>query len=430
MSTTAAPGPFGLFERMLALRYLRATRKGAGVSVISIIAFLGIMLSVATLIVVMSVMQGFRVTLLDQLLGVNGHVFVQPPGNSLPASADLLANLEAVDGVVAAVPVLKVEAYAVAGRDGQTPVYIQGVTRDDLFTIDEVTGPQALRQGSFEGFGAGPKGGNAIIMAVGVAAKLGVGAGDTVTLITGGGAETPFGVAPTTEKSYQVAAIFAVGNSEYDGILVYMPLQQAQLFARRRGEISEIELKVADPLDIEHHLPMIQEAAGPSVFILDWRQRFRSLFNALEVERGLQRLILLMIVGIATLNIISGLVMLVKDKTSDIAVLRTVGATSGAILRIFLMVGGLIGVTGAVFGVALGSFLATNLSAVEEFLSTVFGFRLFNPEIYYLDEIPSIFEFSEVRNVLLFALLMALLSAAYPAWRASRLDPVEALRYE
>ncbi|MEO1041863.1 MAG: lipoprotein-releasing ABC transporter permease subunit [Pseudomonadota bacterium] len=429
MSHRAAPTPFGLFERILALRYLRATRKGAGVSLISIIAFLGIMLSVATLIVVMSVMQGFRVTLLDQLLGVNGHIFVQPPRNTLPADGDLLRMIEDIDGVERAVPVLKIEAYAVS-TEGQTPVYIQGVERDDLLAIDQVAGPNARRDGNFDRFGLGERGGNGIALGIGVSAKLRVGAGDQLTLITGGGAETPFGNTPTTEKTYTVDAVFAVGNSEYDGILLYMPLEQAQLFGRKRGQITEIEIRVDDPLVIDPYLPLIEEAVGRQAYVLDWRDRFRSLNNALEVERGLQRIILLMIVGIATLNIISGLVMLVKDKTSDIAVLRTVGATEGSILRIFLMVGGLIGTTGALFGVALGSALAANLGAVERFLSSVLGFRLFNPAIYYLDEIPSIFEFSEVRNVLIFALMMALTSAAYPAWRASRLDPVEALRYE
>jgi lipoprotein-releasing system permease protein len=431
MSTRAtAPRPFGVFERMLALRYLRATRKGAGVSLISIIAFLGIMLSVATLIVVMSVMQGFRLTLLDQLLGVNGHIFVQPASGTMPADDDLIRRLEEIEGVKVAVPVLKLEAYGVSTGDGQAPVYIQGVSPADLLKIEEVSSPEALRQGSLEGFGQGEFGGDGIAIASGVAAELGVGAGDTITLVTGGGTETAFGRTLTTQKPYRVDAVFSVGNYEYDNILVYMPLAQAQLFGRKKGQITEVEVRIGNPQKVEEVTPDVRSVVGPGAIVYDWKRRFRSINDALEVERGLQRIILLMIVGIATLNIITGLVMLVKDKKSDIAVLRTVGATSGSILRIFLMVGGLIGVTGAILGVVLGSLFATNLDIVERFLSTLFGFRLFNPEIYYLNDIPSVFEFEEVRNVLFFALGMALLSSAYPAWRASRLDPVEALRYE
>jgi lipoprotein-releasing system permease protein len=348
----------------------------------------------------------------------------------MPADDELIRAFEEIEGVEVAIPVLKVEAYGVSGSDGQAPVYIQGVRPADLSKIEEVSGPGALRQGSFEGFGAGEFGGDSIAIASGVAAELGVGVGDTVTLVTGGGAETPFGRTLTTQKPYRIDAVFSVGNYEYDNILVYMPLAQAQLFGRKRGEITEVEVRVDKPQKVEDVLPAVRAAAGPGTIVYDWKRRFRSINDALEVERGLQRIILMMIVGIATLNIITGLVMLVKDKKSDIAVLRTVGATSGSILRIFLMVGGLIGVTGAILGVAVGSLIATNLGVVEQFLSTLFGFRLFNPEIYYLSEIPSVFEFEEVSNVLVFALGMALLSSAYPAWRASRLDPVEALRYE
>lgn len=429
--TQTRPKPFGLFERMLALRYLRATRKGAGVSLITLIAFFGIMLSVATLIVVMSVMQGFRVTLLDQLLGVNGHVFIQPAGGTLPDSDDYLANLEGVDGVEFAVPVLKVEAFSVSNGGGQAPVYIQGMAREDLLKIEEVSGLEALRQGTFDGYGESEEGtGVGIALASGVAAKLGVSAGEAVTLITARSRATPFGTLPTSQKAYRVDAIFQIGNYEYDNLLVYMPLSEAQLFSGKRGQITEVEMRVERPLEIDTYLPQIEAAAGQQVFVFDWRNRFRSFFNALEVERGLMRIILSMIIGIATLLIFSGLVMLVKDKTGDIAVLRTVGATSGGVMRIFLMVGALIGVTGAFMGVILGSAISIYLAPIEKFLCREFDTCLFPPEVYYLDKVPAIFEPGEVATVLVFTLAMSLIFSAYPAWRASRLDPVEALRYE
>ncbi|MEM1379146.1 MAG: lipoprotein-releasing ABC transporter permease subunit [Pseudomonadota bacterium] len=430
MTDQPTPRPFGLFERMLAFRYLRATRRGAGVSLISIIAFAGIMLSVATLIVVMSVMQGFRITLLDQLLGVNGHVFLQPAYGQTFDDDTIIDRLEALDGVKFAVPVLKVQSYAVNGSRGETGVYIQGVRPEDLAKIEEVSGPRSLRLGSLDGFGDGAYGGNGIAVASGVARAIGVNVGDTMTLVTGNGRETPFGRLPTTQKAYRVDAIFTIGNFEYDNIYVYMPLEQAQVFAGKRGEITEIEMRVANAQDIDAYRPAIIDTVGNDFVVLDWRDRFQSFFNALQVERGLLRIILSMIIAIATLNIISSLVMLVKDKNADIAVLKTMGASSGAVLRIFLMVGALIGVTGALVGVVLGTLIASNIAPIEGFLSAYLSIELFPPDVYYLEEIPSVFEAGEVLSVLIFSLSMALLSAAYPSWRASRLDPVEALRYE
>lgn len=421
--------PFGRFEWSVALRYLGATRKGAGVSLISLIAFVGIMLSVATLIVVMSVFQGFRVTLLSQLLSVGGHVFVMADYGPLENYDNLAAEIASEPYVERATPVLNVDAYFVTDN-GQTAARVVGIAPDDLRSIDEIAGPGHLLVGSLENFGEGRKGGNEIAIGRGVASLLGVTAGDVVTVVTAGGAETAMGRPPTTQKDYRVGAVFSVGNSFFDQYYVYMPLEQAQLFARKPGQVSEIELRIDEPLVIDPYLPRIQQVAGPYARLQDWRDRNSDIFNAVQTERGLMRILMLMIVLVATMLIISGLVMLVKDKRSDIAVMRTMGASEGMVMRMFMLVGAIIGVLGAAAGVGLGALIIGNLGAIERALSALFGFRLFNPNIYYLDQIPAVFEWREVGIVVLFTLAMSFIFSAYPAWRASRVDPVEALRYE
>ncbi|RFB01663.1 lipoprotein-releasing ABC transporter permease subunit [Parvularcula marina] len=431
-STTSKIGsarPFGRFEWSVARRYLGATRKGAGVSLISIIAFAGIMLSVATLIVVMSVFQGFRVMLLSQLLSVSGHVYVTEDGLPMTEYEGRVEALSAEPYVERVTPILNVDSYFVTDW-GQAPARIVGIERDDLFAIEEVSSPQSLLDGSLETFGQGRKGGDQIAMGYRIANQLGVRAGDPVTVITAGGQETAFGRPPTTQKNYQVAARFSVGNTYYDKLFVFMPLEQAQLFARKPGEITEIELRVTDPLEIDQYIERIRAAAGPGAIIDDWRQRNSDIFNAVQTERGIMRILMLMIVLVATMLIISGLVMLVKDKRSDIAVMRTMGASEGMVMRMFMLTGATIGVTGAAAGVGLGALIIANLEHIERVLSALFGFRLFNPNLYYLDSIPAVFEWREVGIVVVFTLAMSFIFSAYPAWRASRVDPVEALRYE
>ncbi|MEM6649567.1 MAG: ABC transporter permease, partial [Pseudomonadota bacterium] len=385
--TSSQSKPFGPFERMVARRYLGATRKGAGVSLITIIAFSLITLSVALMIVVMSVFQGFRINILDQLLSVSGHVFVTSTDEPLTDYEAQAAELRALPGVVRATPVLRVETYAV-GQSGEGLALVQGLSPEDVRSLEKVAGEGHIRQGNFLTFGEGKNGGNEIALGSSLAANLGVWVGDSVTLVTAGGVETPFGQSATTQKAYKVGAIFQIGNSAFDQYYAYMPLEQAQLFARKKGEVSEIEIRVEDALNIDPYLGAIRVSVGPTVSVQDWRFRNSDIFNALQVERGLQRIILLMIVAVAVVNIISGLVMLVKDKRSDIAVLRTMGASQGSVMRIFMLVGASIGVTGALCGVALGALIATNLGAIESFLSSLFWFRFFNPNIYYLSEIP------------------------------------------
>jgi lipoprotein-releasing system permease protein len=434
--TTAAPraggsGPFSYFEWMVARRYLGATRSGKGVSLISIIAFVGIMLAVATLIIVMSVMQGFRTKLLDQLLGVNGHAFVQGEGPITDYPA-VIERLRATPGVIEATPMIVAPVYASASSE--TGIMIRALSREDILKINYVTGvdPETGRRhvvgGSFDNFGVGKNGGNEIAIGNRVAWNLGVGPGDKVTLISGRGADTPFG--PTLQKkTYTVGAIFEVGNSEFDSFIGFMPLEQAQLFFGFGEGVQQIEVKVDDPERIKDFRDPISLAA-PGFEVRDWQQQNQSYFNALQTERSVMRLILLLIVAVAALNIITGLIMLVKDKTRDIAVLRTMGATQGSIMRIFFLSGSLIGVLGTLAGAVAGALFVWNIDAIETFLSAVFRTDLFPADVYYFSAIPAKMEWREVGLIVGWSLVMSFVATIYPARRAARLDPVEALRYE
>ncbi len=418
--------PFGVWERTLAYRYLRAKRREGGVALVSIISFVGILLAVATLIIVMSVMNGFRTELVGRMLGFNGDAFVTGPAINGPGRAALIARLRTIPGITQVLPVVEAQAL-VQGPDQVSGAIVRGITAPDLKATTIVSGN--VKTGSLVGFGEGDYGGDLILAGSRLGEQIGVKPGDSLTLISPNGADTAFGSAPN-RKAYTVDGLFTVGMSEYDQSFIYMPLAQAQLFFGRGDTVDTLEVNIDNPDHIERIRPEIEQAAGPSAIVTDWRDRNKSYFNALEVERAVMRLILMLIVAIAVMNIISGLVMLVKNKGRDIAILRTMGASQGAILRVFFLCGVLIGTSATGVGLVLGSLFCIFIDPIQSLVEAVTHTPVFSADTYFLSRIPARIDWSEVALVIFWSLLMSFIATLPPAWRASRLDPVEALRYE
>ena len=407
---------------MVAARYLRAKRQESFISVISGFSLVGIALGVATLIIVMSVMNGFRAELLGRILGLNGHLIVQSLTGSIPDYDALAERIRMIPGVTNATPIIEGQVL-VNNESSSFGGLVRGLERDGLTRLTTVS--STLSPGAMDGFDEG----QSVILGARLAERLGLVPGMNVTLVAPKGAVTPFGTTPRV-KTYRVAGTFSIGMSEYDQTFVFMPLKEAQLFFGIDNAVQGIEVMVANPDQVSQWRTPVARIVGPYARVIDWQQMNSSLFGALTVERNVMFLILTLIILVAALNIISGLIMLVKDKGGDIAILRTMGATQGAVMRVFFIAGAAIGTIGTLSGVLIGIVFCANIESIRQFLSRVTGTTLFDPTIYFLSQMPAKIDPYDVVSVVLMALSLSFLATLYPSWRAARLDPVEALRYE
>jgi lipoprotein-releasing system permease protein len=419
MNETVRAPPFSQFEWLLSGRYLRARRKEGFISVIAGFSFLGIMLGVATLVIVLAVMNGFRKELLDKILGLNGHILVQPLESPLTDWKDVADRISGVQGVWLAAPVVDGPALG-SSASNASGVYVRGMRADDLNKLTSIA--ENIEQGSLDGFDEG----QGVAIGSGLAEKLSLKVGDRFTLISSQRAST--GPAPRI-KPYKVTAIFKIGMFEYDASLVLMSLPEAQAYFDRKGDVSSIEVFTDSPDRVDTFRKMVTEAVERPVFLADWRQRNTTFFGALQVQRNVMFVIVTLIVLVAALNIISGLIMLVKDKGQDIAILRTMGASQGSIMRIFLITGAAIGVVGTLIGLFVGILICLNIESIQQFLSWVTNMDMFPEKQYFLAKLPAEIGFGETSAVVMMALTLSMLATLYPSWRAARLDPVDALRY-
>jgi lipoprotein-releasing system permease protein len=415
---------FNAFERKVAARYLRARRGERFVSVIAIFSLIGIALGVATLIIVMSVMNGFRQELLSQILGLNGDIGVYAAGQPLTNYDTISNQIKTIPGVTAAFPIVQGEVLMSGPQGGAVGGIARGITPDGLNALPTVS--NHVVAGNLNDL----TGDNAIAIGGGLASQFNITIGSTIQLILPQGKATIIGTIPSIE-SFKVVAIFQTGMQQYDSSFVFIPLTAAQTLFQQPNAATQIQVYVTDP---DNDAPIKQAIANAlpntPINILDWRQNNDSFLAAVTVEGNVMFLILTLIILVAAFNVISSLIMMVKDKARDIAILRTIGASSGAILRIFLMCGASVGILGTLIGFVLGTVFCAYIENIRQFVQKLTGTPLFDPTVYYLEQLPAKLDWHQVTEVILMSFALSLLATIYPSWRAARIDPIEALRRE
>ena len=414
---------FGSFERAVASRYLYAQRGERFVSIIAIFSLIGIALGVATLIIVMAVMNGFRSDLLSRILGLNGDMMIYGAGRTISDYEAIAKKVRAVSGVVSVTPMIEGQVL-VSANGYNTGGIVHGLTPQGLRDLTAVS--SSIVDGSLDSFG----GDNSIVVGVTLAERAGLSVGSRVTLISPDGAATAFGTVPRV-RAYRIVAIFDAGVNDYNSSVVFIPMHAAQIYFQMPKQVTQLSIMTTSAENVQAVTQaVIQTLDMPGLRVMDWTKANNALFGAVQVEQNVMFLILTLIILVAAFNIISSLIMMVKDKRGDIAVLRTLGASRGAILRIFLMCGATVGVTGTLAGTLLGIVFCLNIERIRQFLQKLTGTNLFNPEVYYLEHLPAKLVWGQVFEIIIMALLLSFLATLYPAWRAARTDPVEVLRHE
>jgi lipoprotein-releasing system permease protein len=413
---------FSPLERMVAFRYLRARRQEGFISVIAWFSLLGIMLGVATLIIVMAVMNGFRHELLGRVLGINGHLTISAGPVGLNDYVSIIDGVMKVDGVVMVTPLVEGQVMATANGVASGAI-VRGVRKQDFLARDTLA--NSVKRGDLSRFNDG----QGIIMGSRMAQKMGLTLGDKVKLISPNGTSTAFGTVPRT-KSYEIDALFDIGMYEYDSTFIFMPLAEAQLYFQKQKAVTAIEVMVTSPEIAPDLRTPIASVVGPAIRVQDWQRTNASFFTALQVERNVMFLILTLIIVVAAFNVISSQIMLVNDKAKGIAIMRTIGASRAMMMRIFFMTGSSVGLIGTSAGAALGIAFALNIEQIRQWIQSLSGTDLFSAEIYFLSRLPARIDSVETIMVVAMALSLSFLASIYPAWRAARLDPVDVLRYE
>ncbi len=425
------PAPFAPFEWMIAWRYLRAKRAEGGVSVMTWISLVGITLAVFALIATLAVRSGFRAEFVDTILGANAHVTVYNAGEvdaqsgridrTIQDYEAMAERVRAVPGVTRAAPLIKGQVMASA-RDRNAGVQVFGIAPDDLRSIPRVADPETSR-GDIASFVQG------IAIGSGVAQELGVGIGDRIKLISPNGVKTAFGTSPRI-NAYDVVYIFSAGRYDIDRVRVYLPFDEAQSFFNREGRADELEVMVTEPETVDELALPLLRAAGERAQVWTWQDASGSFLRALEVEDNVMFIILSILVLIAAMNITSGLIMLVKNKGRDIGILRTMGLTEGSVLRVFFICGAFTGLIGTAMGVVLGCLFALYIDPIFSFVNVVMGGQVWDPSIRGIYHLPAKLQFGDVMSAVSLSLALSFVVTIFPARRAARMNPVEALRYE